>query len=292
LDQLLGFFRDIMAAAAGCGPPQFLYTARGQADQVIEWGHQLGVEKVLALVQILEQATVRFRTTVHSRTVLEVALVRICNLDQLDQLPDLIAELRAGAGHAAAADRAAASGPPVAAQPAAPGHNPQPPSETRIPQHGPAGTADPAPAAPAPGTTTTLRPETALTVWAEALRRLATRAELVADQAALCQLVQAPELGHLVVDFAVQYTSCKSFCEQPQQRAKLEQALAEVAGRPVRLEFRLGAEPGPGADSEPPSRGPSRRQQQSKVVRRPLVRRAMELFDAGPPKVEPPGGSR
>ncbi|OHB75850.1 MAG: DNA polymerase III, subunit gamma and tau, partial [Planctomycetes bacterium RBG_16_64_10] len=101
VDQLLDFFRDILAAAAGCGPQQLLYTARAQADEVARLGRELGVDKVLAIVQILQQASSRFRISRHGRTVVEVALVRICGLDQLDQLPDLIAELRAGAGQAA-----------------------------------------------------------------------------------------------------------------------------------------------------------------------------------------------
>jgi hypothetical protein len=134
-----------------------------------------------------------------------------------------------------------------------------------------------------------LTPQTVSTVWARALALLAARSELVANQAALCDELTTTTAGHLVVGFPEKYDSCKSFCEQPQQRAKLEEALAAVTGRPVRLEIRLVESRATDRHLEPP-RTPSRRQLQAEVGTRPFVRRAMELFDTGRPKVEPRSG--
>ena len=43
LDQLLGYFRDVMALAVGCSPDQMLYALPSQADEVAAIGKQLGL---------------------------------------------------------------------------------------------------------------------------------------------------------------------------------------------------------------------------------------------------------
>ena len=79
----------------------------------------------------------RFSTTrsaacgkhVHVRTLVEVALVRLCKLDDLDALPDLVAELRDGTDTVRIAEqckRAAAS--PAAAPSARTEPRPEPPA--------------------------------------------------------------------------------------------------------------------------------------------------------------------
>lgn len=94
LDQLIGFFRDVMTSAVGCGPDQMLYALPSQAAEVSEIGRQLGLQTILAIAQILDQTAARMRTSMHGRILVEMAIVRICNLGDLDELADLIAELR------------------------------------------------------------------------------------------------------------------------------------------------------------------------------------------------------
>src|SRR4029079_7275330 len=52
-----------------------------------------GLETILAMAQILDQTLSRLRQSTHVRTLVEVALVRLCKLDDLDALPRLVAEL-------------------------------------------------------------------------------------------------------------------------------------------------------------------------------------------------------
>ena len=96
LDQLLGYFRDVMAAAAGCGPENFLYTDPGGQPQIKAAAQRLGLETILAILQIIEQTLWRLRFSTQARTLAELALVRIARLDDLERLSDLIAELRTG----------------------------------------------------------------------------------------------------------------------------------------------------------------------------------------------------
>jgi DNA polymerase-3 subunit gamma/tau len=94
VDQLIGYFRDVMTVAAGCNTHQMLYALPSQANEVIETGRQLGLSTVLAIGQILDQTAARMRVSVHGRTLVEMAVVRICQLGELDELAAAVAELR------------------------------------------------------------------------------------------------------------------------------------------------------------------------------------------------------
>ena len=86
--------------------------------------------------------------------------------------------------------------------------------------------------------------------------------------------------NRLVVSFRKAYTQALQYCERPEKRLKIEQTLSRLAGRPVRVEFVLL--PDSGGNQEPGSKPPApltRRQQEQKALRNPLVRTALELFD-------------
>jgi DNA polymerase III subunit gamma/tau len=102
LDQLIGYFRDVMAVAVGCPPQQMLYALPSQAEQVATIGRELGLATILAMVQILDQTAARLRMSLHGRTLAELAIVRICALEDLDDLAGLVAELRAQIGGSSA----------------------------------------------------------------------------------------------------------------------------------------------------------------------------------------------
>ena len=71
-----------------------LYALPSQAEEVAAIGRQLGLQTMLAMVQILDQTAARLRVSLHGRTLVEMAIVRICELDDLDDLASLVAELR------------------------------------------------------------------------------------------------------------------------------------------------------------------------------------------------------
>lgn len=103
LDQLVGYFRDVMVVTVGCSPERMLYAIPEQANEIIETGRQLGLSTVLAIGQVLDQAAARMRISVYGRTLVEMALVRICQMGELDDLAEVLAELRSAAGDGTAA---------------------------------------------------------------------------------------------------------------------------------------------------------------------------------------------
>jgi len=99
--QLLGYFRDMMAVRVGCGEDTLLNCSAGDIEQLKSLADELGLETILSIVQLLDAAVVRMQSSLHARTLLEAAAIRVCNLDKLDSISDLVASLaKTGAGSA------------------------------------------------------------------------------------------------------------------------------------------------------------------------------------------------
>src|SRR6478672_9792937 len=86
-EQLLGYFRDCLATLVGCTPDLLLHTSAVEHTHLAALGKQLGLETLLAMAQILDQTLIRLRQSTHSRTLVELALIRLCKLEDLDALP-------------------------------------------------------------------------------------------------------------------------------------------------------------------------------------------------------------
>jgi DNA polymerase III subunit gamma/tau len=281
LEQLLGTFRDAMTAAVGCDANTFLHTSPGDQSRLAEVSKQLGLETVLAIMQILDHTLSRLRYSTQGRTLAEMALVRIANLDNLDELSELIAQLRGGGapapavptrpaaltGSTAEKKKAELNAPDGAANSAS---GDAPISETKA-SNGAATAA------------LELTAETLGPIWKEAIANLTG---LLVDNISLCESVSVRARGRLVVAFREKYTACKAFCERTDQFAMLEAALAEVAGGPIKVEFSLLADESPPAAPGRP--GATLRQRMAEKAEHPLVRKAAELFDAQLTQIEEP----
>ena len=97
IEQMFGCLRDCMVAAVGCPNEAFLYTSPSGAEGIAAAGKQLGLSTLLAIMQILDQTLSRMRYSTQGRILAELALVRICELEDLDELSETIAQLRSGA---------------------------------------------------------------------------------------------------------------------------------------------------------------------------------------------------
>lgn len=300
LEQLLGCFRDCMVAASG-GPEDLLgYASSAGREKIANLGKQLGLETVLAAMQILDQTLARLRYSTQTRLLVELALVRICHLEELAELPALIAQLQAGSGPATPATREerpaltrdAGPAPKKNAELTAPG--PLEKSKSEI--GGTMASEEPSSLAPHPSALTPaaspvdLVPENATQIWSQAVARTPGFA---AQHAKHFHRVAVPEPNRLVVTFKPGYTLSKSVCERPDQRVRFEQALADLTGGPVRVEFDvLQEEQTPRGQSGGPSRGVTPQQRMAQAAQHPMIRRAAELFGAHPVRIdEPPAGA-
>lgn len=132
VEQLFGFFRDLMVAAAGCKGEAFLYASPERYNELAPLAQRWGLTNLLAVMQILEQTLARMRYSTQARVLAELALVRICQLEDLEELGRLIARLRpdGAAERASIGEQRAAERRPIAEQGAA--------ERRPIPEQGPA----------------------------------------------------------------------------------------------------------------------------------------------------------
>jgi DNA polymerase-3 subunit gamma/tau len=287
LEQLLGMFRDCMAAAVGCSAENLLYTPASDIDRLAETSRKLGLETILAIIQVLDQTLSRLRYSTQGRILAEMALVRICSLENLDELAGLVEALRDGTAPAPSSARAAA---PAASQVSAPAAGVKKKSELEPPtaMNG-VSASEPVAAAPAPAPLQNqlrLSPETVDAIWRQVRGSLT---DLLGDNLALSCGVANSGPNRLAVSFPAKYTFQKDLCERPENLRKLEAVLAEITGNIVKVEFVLlagepaAAKPAPAA----PKPGVNQRQLLAEKSEDPLIRRATELFGAQILRVEP-----
>jgi len=94
--QILGYLRDMMTIGVGASA-ELLRTANpARADELAADAKRWGTMTLLSAIQILDESLVKMRHSTQSRTLLEVALVQICHLQDLQGLADLIRGLQAG----------------------------------------------------------------------------------------------------------------------------------------------------------------------------------------------------
>jgi hypothetical protein len=128
-------------------------------------------------------------------------------------------------------------------------------------------------------------PENATEIWSQTAAKIPG---LVGEHAKHFHRAAILAPNRLVVSFQGEYTFSRSICEAPDQRARFEQALAQVTGQRLRLEFEtIDGEAGQAAPSA--ARTKSVHQRRVEVAEHPMVRRAMELFGAFPERVDEPG---
>src|SRR5208282_461150 len=96
IEQLFGYLRDCMVAAVGCPADTFLYASTANSGDVIEAGRRFGLQTILAVMQILDQTLSRMKYSTQARILAELALVRICSLEDLEEISALIAQLQSG----------------------------------------------------------------------------------------------------------------------------------------------------------------------------------------------------
>jgi DNA polymerase III subunit gamma/tau len=95
-EQLLNYLRDIMAVGVGGGPQLLKLASPLNYAKLQTIAQTWGLQTILSSIQILDESIVRMRTSVSASTLLEVALVQICQLEHLASIPALIAALNAG----------------------------------------------------------------------------------------------------------------------------------------------------------------------------------------------------
>ncbi len=308
-EQFLNYLRDVMAVGVGGGPELLKLANPAGHARLKELAAAWGVQSILSSIQILDESLVRMRSSVSAQALLEVALVQICQLSQLASIPALLAAMRAtGSGQTASAppptrqtpasqvtaaprdskkkntEPIAEIGSPSAAKsPPLPSTAPQAPS-VRPPPHSPSSARSSATApatAPSRDIPTAASPGVeqgsleAMQLWKKALGNIH---DMLADYAGLAIAIIPNGADHWNVLFPPGAGRPREVCEQSERRQALEQAVAQVLQRSVRLTFEvMPGEPVRTVAAAQPSN--NRIQKMREVSENPYVKKCCEALD-------------
>ncbi len=95
-EQLLSYLRDILVTSVG-GTADLLRTANPENVAALErLGVGWGVPTLMAAIQILDEALVKMRYSVQGRILFELALLQICQLQDLSRISQILTMLERG----------------------------------------------------------------------------------------------------------------------------------------------------------------------------------------------------
>jgi DNA polymerase-3 subunit gamma/tau len=315
MDQLLGYFRDLMAVAVGCPADALLHVSASERANAQEAATRIGLQTIMAAMQIIDQTLSRLKYLSYPRIVAELALVRLCCLEDLDSLPELISQLQTGGpilplaptqpavapakkkfevnesagvpngspttSHTGYSNGAAANGSGTNGAAAhSNGANANAASSDDVADDDP----QPTPRGERPETEAQLAQysdEAALALWHQAAEELGGLAGDAAKTAANAA-IRAP--NSLVVFFPAKYNFGRERCESPENAKRLVEILSRLAGGFVRLSFQT-------VENEPEAaaaRPVSHRQYAQTVCERPYVKNILDKFDARDVRVDAP----
>ena len=304
LEQLFCYFRDAMAAAAGCPTDILLFAAPSRREEVADLGRRLGLENALAAMQILDQTLSRLRYSTQGRILAELAVVRVCSLEDLNDLAGLIEGLRGGGPNTprpASRPRPSSVPPPQPSSTPAPAPKRSAPEPTGLPPGAESQGAEGDLGSPPSEESETVEPVASGTspielhegnvteVWSQVVGQIEGMA---ADPAKQFAHVRLPEANRIVVTFRPGSAFNKTICEQPGNLAEFEKVLAQVVGRRIRVSFEVEDGPDAHPERKPQQQVVSPHQRLMEITKHPMIRRAGELFGATPTEViDPPDRS-
>lgn len=268
VDQLLGCLRDVMTQAVGCGEDRLLYALPSQRQEIQEVAKRLGIHSLLAMVQVLDQTAARMRISTHTRTLAEMALVRLCSLENLDDLASLVAGLQEGMLNLPE---------PSVKKNSLDSHSNGPVTAAAIKAASLPNSNGNAVAAKSAAVVSevSLTNQNVQGIWKQALESLSSDS-LILDLVEQLEEVCLDEAGRVVLVFPNDLL--RGQCEKPARRSVLESAIEDVTGCKVSLVFQTRKRiDGPTQTGASPVN--LRRQQQTDVAAQPFVRKALELFD-------------
>ncbi|NLX98106.1 MAG: hypothetical protein GXY83_18245 [Rhodopirellula sp.] len=128
-----------------------------------------------------------------------------------------------------------------------------------------------------------LTAENAPEIWSQAIASLSGFA---GEHAKQFHRVAISAPNRLVVSFPARYTLSQTYCTQ--NTARFEEALRQIAGAAIRVEFAVLEEAPALVEASQPVRAVNPLQRLGEIAQHPMIRRATELFGAQPQRVDEP----
>jgi DNA polymerase-3 subunit gamma/tau len=266
IEQMLDYFRDLMVISVDRSAP-ILSMSPNLHPTLGEHADRLGTERILEMMDILAACRNRLRGTTFGRTLVEMTFVRLCRLDQLLNVGELLAS------------PASPSTTSAAPRPAPPRSFPPPAGDVgkKNGTHEPLAPRtvlnDPAPQVAPAIRTISLDLSSAMDVWREACQHLTD--PILNAIAGQVERVDYEEPAQLILRFPSSAGFSRQRCEDNLEA--IRSAVAQVAGRPVNLRCDQLSED---ADAARKRQTRSPTQLRMEAAKDPMVKLAEDLLGA------------
>ena len=291
VDQILEYQRDLMVVAAGSESAALQSVASTNRPILGEQAQKWGLPTILAALQILSETKTRMQRSGMGRALAELALVRLCLLEETLDLAALVEELRsdpADPGRKPSAGTAPSRAPSHARTLKTPSSPVNPPEAVRTTPASPAVQGEPgAPEAKPVQAPVAFEPSHADAIWAQIASRIDVR-DFLGRAISKVSRTAISGPNQLEIFFPAAYHANKGHCEQPTALGRLEKVASDVAGKTVRVVCQLEAE-GPQSPGDNPTESEVSRPTAGKAenarqdpasVNDPYVERARTIFGA------------
>ncbi|MGE3818410.1 MAG: DNA polymerase III subunit gamma/tau [Isosphaeraceae bacterium] len=276
LNGLLEFLRDQMVLSAGADTVLLAATPR-QKPRLEAVAKRWPLDSILAALQILAEARGRMRGSPHGRLLLELALVRVAQLENLGEISELITRLSAlesGSipSQSSLKKKSSPDAPPLTPRTSNEAPEPTPPSFDRASHPPPTPVETPA---PPPLDLAAVRQ-----VWPTLIRKIGVRLGVPLTQVDRFLAISGPNV--LVIRLPSGYNGPIRECDTPEAVARIQEILSGLLRSPVALRFEDSEVEHEREDTSRESSA-SRREE---LETDPLVRKVVELFEARPLHLE------
>jgi DNA polymerase-3 subunit gamma/tau len=245
VDQLLTYLRDLLVLVSGADGVELISVSGDKRPILTAQAKSWGAQTIIAAAQILAETKTRMLRIGAVRTLVELALVRIALLEDLDDLDSLIRQLQGEAGSTPPRQH-----PPVPAGKAdglTLGETGLPEREaaSRRPQQGlPEKKTENAEILGDPTVDkrdseldhVDFRPGLEPELWSQVLSHIDS---MLKDHLSSVSNIAISGPNELDLAIPRSYHFSKQYCEQPEVLARLERLTTQVAGKPIRITFRL-----------------------------------------------------
>ena len=305
-EQLLGYFRDLMAVTVGCEPSLLRHTSASMQSDLAELGRRWGLQTVLAVVGLVDQTLVRIRHSVYSRVLLEATLIQICNLPDLQNIADLAAASGQARGKNPAAPTAASAEkkkqplnldrPPTPMAVAEPSADSESASGNLDVELAETQLSEPKSREFEPTESQTTQPaggkidlsaDQASALWQKGLGLFE---DMTATLARSVIAVQPVRPGHLRLVYPAESGLAMRRSEAPENVCELTAKLSQAAGAPISVEFHAAPPKPKSKVAAVVAKGPSKMQRMKAIETNALIQSCVELLGAKILRIDRPRG--
>jgi DNA polymerase-3 subunit gamma/tau len=282
LDQLIEYWRDLMVVRCAGADGQDLSVSGPHLAALRQQAEGLGLDSVLAGLDLLVGAKSRLRGSSHTRVILEMALVRLAQMEDLMPLSQLVQWVTTAA---LAPARTSASTAPLAANTARfpiATAGPSSPEKKKLAPEADSG---------APIATLPLSEENLQAIWQQVIAQAG-----FAMASDLRKVINVAISGpnSLVLRVSERYNPSGPNAIDPVRLSRIEALVGGVVGQACAVRVEMVRDPGgstqPAAQSGPTAAATSVRQTRDKVRQLPLVQKARDVLGAEILHVDPEFG--